>query len=181
MLGAARARGRCLKSPKTFWAYFGCHNSLYIFATPRFWAMKLRNHLGFSHMLKITFSRKADCSLTTSLLGPKSSPDFRETGPRFFRLRLNGKLCYVHHVVTHQCCRTESCFPFQTNSCSSRKNSMVKAAFSVRLNERVTFFWEADPASQFWQLVNAPDAKSFSIVDYLFQLWEKKKSDSSKK
>ena len=43
-------------------------------------------------------------------LGPKSSPDFRETGPRFLRLRLNGKICYVHHVVTHQCCRTESCF-----------------------------------------------------------------------
>ena len=28
--------GFCLKSPETIRSYFGCHNSLYIFATPRF-------------------------------------------------------------------------------------------------------------------------------------------------
>ena len=31
---------------------------------------------------KISFSKQADCSLTTSFSGPKSSRDFRETGPR---------------------------------------------------------------------------------------------------
>ena len=30
---------------------------------------------------KISFSKRADCSLTTSFSGPKSSRDFRETGP----------------------------------------------------------------------------------------------------
>ena len=30
---------------------------------------------------KISFSKQADCSLTTSFSGPKSSRDFRETGP----------------------------------------------------------------------------------------------------
>ena len=30
---------------------------------------------------KISFSKQADCSLTTSFSGPKSSGDFRETGP----------------------------------------------------------------------------------------------------
>ena len=29
-----------------------------------------------------SFSKQADCSLTTSFSGPKSSRDFRETGPR---------------------------------------------------------------------------------------------------
>ena len=31
-----QAWGLFLKSPETFRAYFGCHNCLYIFATPRF-------------------------------------------------------------------------------------------------------------------------------------------------
>ena len=31
---------------------------------------------------KISFSKRADCSLTTSFSGPKSSRDVRETGPR---------------------------------------------------------------------------------------------------
>ena len=30
-----RPRGLFLKSPETFRAHFGCHNSFYIFATPR--------------------------------------------------------------------------------------------------------------------------------------------------
>ena len=46
-------RGLFLKSPETFRAYFGCHNSLYTFATPRFWAFKLRNPLGFSYIKNI--------------------------------------------------------------------------------------------------------------------------------
>ena len=40
-------RGLFLESPRTFRAYFGCHNSLYIFATPRFSTIKLCNPLGF--------------------------------------------------------------------------------------------------------------------------------------
>ena len=34
---------------------------------------------------KISFSKQADCGLTTSFSGPKSSRDFRETGPRKLR------------------------------------------------------------------------------------------------
>ena len=49
-LWTTRTWGLFLKSPETFRAYFGCHNSLYIFATPRFSAIKLRNHLGFSYI-----------------------------------------------------------------------------------------------------------------------------------
>ena len=37
----------------------------------------------FSYNKKISFSKQADCSLTTSFSGPKSSGDFRETGPWF--------------------------------------------------------------------------------------------------
>ena len=40
--------GLFIKSPETFRAYSGCHNCLYVFATPRFLAFKLRNPLGFS-------------------------------------------------------------------------------------------------------------------------------------
>ena len=39
--------GLFLKSLETFRAYFGCHDSLYIFATPRFKATKLCNPLSF--------------------------------------------------------------------------------------------------------------------------------------
>jgi len=40
-------RGLFLKSPMTFRAYLGCHNSLYIFATPRFSTIKLCNPFDF--------------------------------------------------------------------------------------------------------------------------------------
>ena len=33
---------------------------------------------------KVSFSKQADCSLTTSFSGPKISRDFRETGPWAF-------------------------------------------------------------------------------------------------
>ena len=39
-----------LKSPETFRAYFGCHNSLYIFATL---SLKLPNPLGFSYVKNV--------------------------------------------------------------------------------------------------------------------------------
>jgi len=81
-------------------------NFLGLFRVPQF-PLYLRNAKVLSHE---TSQSSADCSLTTGFLGRKSSPDFRETGPRSFRLRLNGNLCYVHNVVTHQYSRTESCF-----------------------------------------------------------------------
>ena len=64
-----KSGGQFLKSPETSRAYFGCHNCLYIFATPRFWAMKLRKSscflLDIKSMLKISFSKQVVCSLTT--------------------------------------------------------------------------------------------------------------------
>ena len=48
---------------------------------------------------KISFSKQADCSLTTSFSGPKSSRDFRETGPR--------SLFYGGSQGT--CCKLKSC------------------------------------------------------------------------
>ena len=42
--------GQFFKSPESFRAYFGCHNSLYIFAKPSFQAIKLRNPLSFSYI-----------------------------------------------------------------------------------------------------------------------------------
>ena len=82
--------GLFLKSSETFRAYFGCHNSLHIFATPRFFTFKLRNPLGFScieNMLFNTSGLQADCSLTTCISGPKSSPDFRETDPCWYAVK----------------------------------------------------------------------------------------------
>ena len=48
-------RGLFLKSLETFRAYFGCHNSLYIFATPRFEAIKLRKSPCFFRHKKKTY------------------------------------------------------------------------------------------------------------------------------
>ena len=86
MNSLVKSRGLFLKSPEIFLAYFVCHNSLYIFVTPRFLATNFRNPLGFSYIQdmlikKIGFSKQADCSLTTDFTVPKSSRDFRETGP----------------------------------------------------------------------------------------------------
>ena len=79
------ARGLFLKSPETFREYFGCHNSFYIFATPRFQAIKLRNRLSFSYVqniLKDHLFKTSGLQFDNWLFGPKSSQDFRETGPR---------------------------------------------------------------------------------------------------
>ena len=45
---------------------------------------------------KISFSKQADCSLTTGFSVPKSSRDFRETGPRLNRQR------YRENQITFQ-------------------------------------------------------------------------------
>ena len=92
----------------------------------------------FSHVKDHLF-KESGLQFDNWPLGPKRSPDFRETGPRSFRLRLNGET-----LLRSSCCNASvlpngELFSCQTNSCSSRKNSMVKAAFSVRLNESVTF------------------------------------------
>ena len=42
------AWGLFLEIPETFRVYFGCRNSFYVFGTPRFYAIKLGNPLGFS-------------------------------------------------------------------------------------------------------------------------------------
>ena len=45
--------GLFLKSPESFRAYFGCHDSLYIFATPRLQANKLRNPISFYYIKNV--------------------------------------------------------------------------------------------------------------------------------
>ena len=65
-------RGLFLDSPETFRAYFGWHNSPYVFATPRFWAIKLCNPLGFSYiknMLKDQLSKKSGLPFGNWLFG----------------------------------------------------------------------------------------------------------------
>ena len=67
-------RGLFLKSPESFRAYFGCHNSLYIFATPTFQAIKLRNPLSFSYiknMLKDQLFKIGRLQLDDWLFGPE--------------------------------------------------------------------------------------------------------------
>ena len=64
-----------LKSPETFRAYFGFHNSLYIFATPRFQAVKLRNPLSFSYiknMLKDQLFKISRLQFDNWLFGPEN-------------------------------------------------------------------------------------------------------------
>ena len=43
-----KTQGPVSQKSRDFRAYFGCHNSLYTFGTPRFSAIKLRNLLDFS-------------------------------------------------------------------------------------------------------------------------------------
>ena len=81
-----RAPGACFsKVPKLFGSLSG--------ATIPFISSQRRGskHSNFAILLiflilktckKIIFSKQADCSLTNSFSGPKSSRDFRETGPR---------------------------------------------------------------------------------------------------
>ena len=69
-----RPSGLFLKSPETFRACFGCHNSLYIFATPRFQAIKLRNPLSFSYiknMLKDQLLKISRLQFDDWLFGPE--------------------------------------------------------------------------------------------------------------
>ena len=74
------SRGMFVKSPETFRVYFG--------ATIAFLSSQRRGSkppnfvfLVLKTCKRISFSKQADCSLTTSLSGPKSSRDFRETDP----------------------------------------------------------------------------------------------------
>ena len=46
------------KSPETFRAYLGCHNSLYTFAMPRFKAIKLLDFLTSKHDKRSTFRNR---------------------------------------------------------------------------------------------------------------------------
>ena len=75
------------RSKLTFRAFFGCLNSCYIFATPRFAILLVL--LTLKNTLTISDSKQADCKVITStgLSGPKSSRDFRKTGPRPWELR----------------------------------------------------------------------------------------------
>ena len=59
-------------------AYFGCHNSLYIFATPKFLRLQTSQSSCFSYIKtckKIRFSEQADCCSATGFWGPKSFRD----------------------------------------------------------------------------------------------------------
>ena len=88
---------------ETLRAHFGCHNSFDIFATPRFSAIKHCNPLGFSYtksMFKYQlFKLQVDCSLTTGFSGPKSSPDFRETGSRSETININNLNTYLISLI----------------------------------------------------------------------------------
>ena len=80
-----RGRVACFsKVPKVFRAYFGCHNSLYIFATPRFQATKLRNTLSFSYiknMLKDQLFKMSRLQLDDWLFGPEKFSGLSKNRP----------------------------------------------------------------------------------------------------
>ena len=50
----------------------------------------------FTTYEKTSFTEKAGGSFTNGFSGPKSSRDFRETGPRSFKLRCYETVCDVH-------------------------------------------------------------------------------------
>lgn len=78
----SKRTGACFS---TFRAYFGRHNSLYIFETARLKAIKLRNPLGFSYInniLKDQLLKTRGLQFEDWFSGPKSSRDLRETTPR---------------------------------------------------------------------------------------------------
>ena len=56
---------------------------------------------------KISFSKQADCSLTTSFSGPKSVRDVRETGPCFGCIN---SCCMFAEVLTHQTSQSSKFF-----------------------------------------------------------------------
>ena len=65
----------------------------------------------FKTCKKISFSKQADCSLTTSSSGPKSSRDFRETGPCWARTwNFN---CTKKETTAKKARKTVSCDDFQ--------------------------------------------------------------------
>ena len=79
--------GACfsIKSLEIFRAYFGCHNSLYIFATPRFQAIKLRNPLGFSNikiLLKGQLFETSGLLFDKWLFGPEKFSELSRNRPR---------------------------------------------------------------------------------------------------
>ena len=78
-------RGLSLKSPETFRSLSGATipfiSSQRRGSKPSNFALLLI-FLILKTCKKISFSKQADCSLTTSFSGPKSSRNFRETGPR---------------------------------------------------------------------------------------------------
>ena len=99
VLGLSRNGQLFLKGPVIFRAYFGCHNSLYIFATLRLYAMKLRNHLGLSY-IRLKLLKRSAFENTSGFTGLKNSRDFGETGPcsqhPMVFLRVPGFSCMPH-------------------------------------------------------------------------------------
>ena len=79
------ARGLFLKSPETLRAYFGCHNSFYIFATPRFKAIRPRNLLSFSYvknMLKDHLFKTSGFQFNNWLFGPEKFSGLSRNRPQ---------------------------------------------------------------------------------------------------
>ena len=66
---------------------FGCHNSLYIFATPRFQAIKLRNPLSFSYIkntLKDQLLKISRLQFDDWLFGPETFSGLSRNMPQAF-------------------------------------------------------------------------------------------------
>ena len=86
--------GDCFSKLKTFWAFFRCHNSLYIFAMPRFLAIKLRNPRGFSYvktMLKDQLFKTSRLRFDNWLRRSKRFSGLSWNRPRIFHFRSKGK------------------------------------------------------------------------------------------
>ena len=73
------------------------HNSIYLFETPNFDTIKLRNFLSFSYIKRMSFSKQTDRSLTNGFSGTQCSPDYRETDSSAQPVELSRQLGAGHH------------------------------------------------------------------------------------
>ena len=82
--GAVSDQGLLLKSSETFRAYFGCQNFLYILATTRFSAIKMRNLLVFflmKNMLNDHLFKTRKLQSDNGLFPPENFSGLSRNGP----------------------------------------------------------------------------------------------------
>ena len=83
-----RTRGLILKKHGNFSGYFECHNSLYVFVTPRFYTIKLCSPVSFSykkHVERLSFQNKRIVVWQQAFGARKFLETFEKQVPGFIR------------------------------------------------------------------------------------------------